>query len=340
MRRPSFPAWVSRIRRAATSRDPRGATVALALAWRTLREARSDRVLGMAAEAAFWALLSLPPLALALLGLVGYVGDLLGPVTIRQIRGDVLGAAGQVLTPSAMEGVVRPLVDRMLSQGHGELVSFGFLVAFWSGSAAMSRYITTITIAYDMDGLRELWKTRLLAFILNLGAVAAGVVLLPILVVGPDLLIRLAPGSVTPATAAVMHAAYWPLAGILSICALATLYHVGVPVRTPWHRDLPGAVLAMALWVGGSFALRAYLTSSLREAEYGPLGAPIAALLFLYVAALAVLVGAELNSEIDELWPVESTAEGRERSRDHAAAELRARLEGRDSAEKAEGGRE
>lgn len=327
MRRPRVPSWASRIRRAATSGNPRGGAAPLALAWRTVREARNDRVLGMAAEAAFWALLSLPPLALALLGLVGFVGDLLGPVTIRQIRGDVLNAAGQVLTPNAMEGVVRPLVDRMLSQGHGELVSFGFLVAFWSGSAAMSRYITTITIAYDMDDLRDLWKTRLLAFVLNLGAIAAGAVLLPVLVVGPDLLIRLAPGSVTPATATFLHGAYWPAAGILSVFALATLYHVGVPVRTPWHRDLPGAVLAMALWVGGSFALRTYLTSSLRETEYGPLGAPIAALLFLYVAALAVLIGAELNSEIDDLWPVESTAAARERSRGHAAAELRARLE-------------
>lgn len=327
MRRPHIPAWVSRLRRAATSANPRGPTVALALAWRTMREARDDRVLGMAAEAAFWALLSLPPLALALLGLVGYVGDLLGPLTIREIRDDVLNAAGQVLTPNAMDGVVRPLVERMLSQGHGELVSFGFFVAFWSGSAAMSRYITTITIAYDMAELRRVWTTRLLAFVLNLGAIAAGAVLLPVLVVGPDLLVRLAPGSVTPATAAFLYGAYWPVAGILSVCALATLYHVGVPVRTPWHRDLPGAVVAMALWVAGSFALRTYLTSSLRETEYGPLGAPIAALLFLYITALAVLIGAELNSEIDDLWPVESTAEARERSRGHAAAELRARLE-------------
>lgn len=307
------------LRRWVNAPDPRGSKLAPVLTWRTVREIRHDGVLGMAAEAAFWALLSLPPLALALLGAVGYVGEAFGPDAIAEIRAAVVGAAGQVLTPAVMGEVVEPLVDTMLAGGRADVMSAGFVISLWSGSAAMYRYIRLITVAYDLEGLRRVWLTRLLAFALNLGALAVGIVLLPVLVLGPDAVVHLAPGAVTPAATVLVRAAYWPAVAVLSVCALATLYHLSVPVRTPWRRDLPGAVLAMALWVGGSLALRTYLTSSLRNTDYGPLTGPIAALLFLYVAALAILIGAELNSEIDAMRPVESTAEGRERSRVQAA---------------------
>lgn len=291
------------------------------LAWRTLREVRNDRVYGLAAEAAFWALLSLPPLALASLAAMGYVGELLGPWALQEIRNALVNGTARVLTPEVVGRVVEPLVEGMLVRGNN-LVSLGVLISLWSGSAAMARYVSTITVAYDMEGLRSLGRTRLLAFVLNLGALVLAIVVVPVLILGPEALIGLAPGPVTPVTATLVRGGYWPLLIVLAICALATLYHVGVPVRTPWHRDLPGAVLAVGLWLAGSFVLRAYLTSDLRSTEYGPLAGSIVALLFLYVAALAVLVGAELNSEIDALWPATMTAEGRQRAR--AGAEERA----------------
>lgn len=331
MRRPSFLRHVNprrlanappvvRAKRAVSMQRPRGVQVVPVLTWRTLREVRSDRAYGLAAEAAFWALLSLPSLALAVLAVLGYVGELFGPWAVEAVRDAIVGGAGQVLTPRVMDRVVKPLVGRMLAPGNAELASVGFLIALWSGSAAMARYVSTITVAYDMEGLRGLWRTRLLAFGLNLGALTLAIVVLPVLILGPDVLLNVSPMVITPAIAALARVGYWPLLITLSIGALATLYHAGVPVRTPWHRDLPGALLAVGLWAAGSFVLRAYLTSDLRSTEYGPIGASIVALLFLYVAALAVLVGAELNSEIDALWPAASTAEGRERAHAQAGA--------------------
>jgi membrane protein len=174
-------------------------------------------------------------------------------------------------------------------------------------------YVRTITIAYDMPHLRSAWKGRLLAFGLYLGALAVGAVLLPVLVLGPDLLIDLAPaGSLTQAASTLIELGYWPAVALASILALASLYHLSVPVRSPWRRDLPGAALAMVLWVTGSFGLRAYLEST---AKYGVLSAPIGVLLFFFVTALAVLLGAELNAEIDKMWPTASTSDGRRRSR-------------------------
>ncbi|MGH8916967.1 MAG: YhjD/YihY/BrkB family envelope integrity protein, partial [Actinomycetes bacterium] len=116
---------------------------------RTVSEVAADRLLRLGAEAAFWSLLSLPPLLLGLLGLVGYVANALGPSAVAQIHDSVIRGAGTVLTPSAVHNVVGPLVDRVFGQGHAEAVSAGFVISFWSGSAAMNAYVDAITVAYD-----------------------------------------------------------------------------------------------------------------------------------------------------------------------------------------------
>ncbi len=104
----------------------------------------------------------------------------------------------------------------------------------------------------------------------------------------------------------VLHFLFWPAIVVLVLAGLATLYHVGVPWRTPWRRDLPGAVLAMALWLLASAGLRIYLTVTVHKgAIYSQLAVPIAVVLWLYITAFAVLLGAEFNSEIERMWPYE-----------------------------------
>jgi membrane protein len=101
---------------------------------------------------------------------------------------------------------------------------------------------------------------------------------------------------------------YWPVVALISLALLATLYHLAVPVRTPWRRALPGAMVGITLWVVGSFLLRLWLEWAFRStATYGPLSAPVAVLFFMYLTALAILLGAELNAEIDRLWPLRVT---------------------------------
>ncbi len=289
--------------------------LSLSLARKTVSEALEDRLLRLAAEVAFGALLSLPPLLLGLLGLVGYVGPWFGPGAVAQIHHDVLKAAGTVLSPQSVDHVVRPLVDRVLGQGHPDVASVGFLISFWSGSAAMNAYVDGIAVAYDMGGLRPAWRSRLLALGLYVLALVVGTALLPALALGPGVITSLVPGVVTSSVSTLVHALYWPTVGVGTLALLATLFWLAVPVKSPWARGLPGAGLTMAVWLAGSFGIRAYLTSGLRNnATYGPLAAPVAALLFFYVTALAVLVGAELNSELDEMWPHPTTAEGRRRT--------------------------
>ncbi|MFE6224523.1 MULTISPECIES: YihY/virulence factor BrkB family protein [unclassified Streptomyces] len=283
------------------------------------------RILGLAAEAAFFTLLSLPPLLLGLIALLGYADDWTNTDTVASIQENILRAAGTVLSDRGVREIAQPVLDDITQAKRPELVSLGFAIALWSGSRAVNVFIDTITVMYGLDGHRGIVKTRLLAFLLYLVALLIGAVVLPLAVVGPDRVVELVPWGTD-----VVSVLYWPAVILLSIAFLTTLYHVSVPVRSPWIEDIPGALVALAMWALGSFLLRIYLTSQVEGPTiYGSLAAPIAILLWIGVAAFAVLVGAAVNAAIDRVWPSVATAaarEANERARAVQAAELVARI--------------
>ncbi|HET9689563.1 MAG TPA: YihY/virulence factor BrkB family protein [Acidimicrobiales bacterium] len=273
-----------------------------------------DRILGMAAEAGFWGLVSLPSLALALFGALGYLRGVIGAGDMAHIHDDVLRVARDVLTSATVTSDVTPLVDAVLDRGQASVVSIGFVISLWSGSTAMSCYLNTITVAYGMRGLRGAVRSRIVALGLYLVALVFGVVLLPALALGPELLTHLAPSSLGSHTRTVVRAVYVPVVGAGSVAILALVYTACLPVRVRWRRALPGATVAMALWLLFSFVVRAYLSSGFRSGSaYGSLSAPIAGLLFFYFTALAVLLGAELNAALDAVRPDAATDDARRR---------------------------
>jgi membrane protein len=301
---------------------------ARATTWRIVRgttiSAFRYRVTGLAAEAAFFTLLSLPPLVLGLIGTLGHFRSALGAGTVVEIRTWVIQKAHTVLTDQSVQNVVEPLLDDVLRGGRVELVSLSFLVSLWAGSRALNVYVDTITIAYGLSGVRGVIRTRLRAFFLYLGGLGVGLVIIPLLVAGPTLVLHWVPEG-----SRILHILYWPALIIVSVVFLASLYYLSVPVRTAWWRGLPGAAMALAIWLLGSLILRLYLDGSASGVTvYGSLGAAIAVLAWLYITALAVLIGAALNAEIDKLWPGEYTARARaEVAEEHArAAEERFRV--------------
>ncbi|GHJ99857.1 YihY/virulence factor BrkB family protein [Streptomyces sp. NPDC003753] len=282
------------------------------------------RVLGLAAEAAFFTLLSVPPLLLCLVGLLGYVDHWTGTDTIQSLQNNILEASRTVLSDRGVKEIAQPILHDVLKAGRPDVVSIGFLFALWSGSRAVNVFIDTITVMYGLDGTRGIVKTRLLAFVLFIVALLIGSVALPLMVAGPDAVVNVVPWSTT-----VVQVLYWPVVIVLSIVFLTTLYHVSVPVRSPWVEDVPGALVALAMWVLGSFLLRIYLTHTVEGPTiYGSLAAPVAVLLWIGVSAFAVLVGAAVNAAIDRVWPAAATAaarEANERLRAEQAAEYVAR---------------
>jgi membrane protein len=274
----------------------------------TVNSCMEYRILGLAAEAAFFTLLSVPPLLLSLIGLLGYVDDWTGADTIHGLESNLLEASRTVLSDKGVKEIAQPILHDVMRGGRPDVISIGFLFALWSGSRAVNVFIDTITVMYGLDGVRGIVKTRIMAFLLFIVALLIGSVALPLMVAGPDAVVGVVPWSET-----VVQVLYWPVVIVLSIAFLTTLYHVSVPVRSPWIEDVPGALVALAMWVLGSFLLRIYLTHTIEGATiYGSLAAAVAVLLWIGVSAFAVLVGAAVNAAIDRVWPAAATAAARE----------------------------
>ncbi|MFF2045385.1 YihY/virulence factor BrkB family protein [Kitasatospora sp. NPDC058170] len=297
------------------------------------------RVTGLAAEAAFFTLLSIPPLLLCLAATLGYLDEFLGAGTIDQLKSDIVSAAGTVLSQSSIQDVVVPLLNDVFDHTRPDLISIGFLLSLWSGSRALYIFIDTITVMYGLDGKRGIVKTRLMSLGLYLGALVIGSLVLPLLLAGPGLVLNALPGVAT-----LVNAVYWPFAILLLIVSLTTLYHLAVPVSTPWREDIPGALVALVVLVFCSVALRLYLVSSVEgHSVYGSLAAPVAVLLWIFVVAIAVLIGAAMNAAIDRRWPTLETADARaenERAQEEAAAAVVREVAARRAVERARRARE
>jgi len=283
-----------------------------ALIWRlivtTVSSCLRYRVTGLAAEGAFFAIVSVPPLIFALAGAIGYVSDQFSAGTIEQVRQAVIDLFSTFLTDRAVNEVIRPTINDVLEGGRFDVISLGFVLALWSGSRALNVFVDTITIMHGLGGHRGIIKTRALSFVLYIFAVVAGAAAIPLVVAGPTLVRRWLPDD-----ADVVMAFYWPVVIVICICFLATLYHVSVPVRTNWTFNLPGATFSLIAWVLGSYLLRWVLTVTATDSRsiYGPLAAPIAVLIWLYIVALAVLIGAAVNAAFDTVFPQKNTTNAR-----------------------------
>jgi membrane protein len=266
------------------------------------------RVTGLAAEAAFFAILSVPPLVFALAGAIGYVSEQFSPAEIAEVRQAVIDLSSRALTEDAVNRIIVPTINDVLRPGRFDVISLGFILSLWSGSRALNVFVDTITIMHGLGGHRGIVKTRALSFLLYILAIITGVFTLPLVVAGPTLVQELLPEQMEFLTQF-----YWPTVLVLSICFLATLYHVSVPVRTNWTFNLPGATFALGAWIFGSFLLRWILTTTAAESGsiYGPLASPIAVLLWLYLLALAVLIGAAVNAAFDSVFPQQATSRAR-----------------------------
>ena len=265
----------------------------------TIRICLRYRVTGLASEAGFFALLSLPPLVLGLFGGLGYVGDWIGQAAVLQVRAAIDEYAARFLTEDVIANTLGKTVDDVLAGGRFDLISIGFLLSLWSGSRALNVFVDTISIMYGQSGVRGIVQTRALSFSLYVLALVLGIVTIPLVLLGPTVL-----GDLLPKPWDGLIVLYWPLVTVLTVGGLTSLYHVSTPRRSPWTRDVPGAVLTLVIWALASYFVRETIAASLGGTSiYGPLSAPIVLLIWLYALAIAVLIGAALNAAIRELWP-------------------------------------
>jgi len=286
------------------------------LARRTVVDTLDDGCPGLAAQLAFYFLLALFPALLFLVALLAYL----------PVDDTLLGTLSELdrVLPNQVLALIREQLQRLLAGEHGGIITFAVAGALWSSSSAVTAIISALNHAYDVTEWRSWWKRRLIAIALTI-ALAIFVVLAFVLVVGGRELAgwvaaRIGAGDVF---ATAWSIAVWPIALSLVVIAMDVVYYFAPNAETDWVWVTPGALLATALWLIASFGFRAYVQNfASYEAVYGAIGGFIVLMLWFYLSAFALLVGAELNAEIDKALPVPAAArEGEGRKKIGPAAE-------------------
>ncbi|WP_199849810.1 YihY/virulence factor BrkB family protein [Blastococcus sp. Marseille-P5729] len=270
---------------------------------RTASKAWDDSLFGMSSQAAFWCALSTAPMLLALLGLIGPLMRTFNPSAIPQIREQIDRFLLSVFNEEIAENLIGSMIDQILNN-QGSVVSIGLLISLWAGSSAMAAFVEAITSAYNQHEVRHPVKERFFALGLYLGALLAGIVMLPLLAIGPRYLVGLFPDDLQDDVSLVIQISYFPALLIALILLVATLYKVAPQHRHPWKRGLPGALLAGVLFLILSIGLRLYLEYVYSHGlTYGALATPITFLLFYYFASMAIVIGAQFNNALLEYHP-------------------------------------
>lgn len=271
---------------------------------RTLKDAKRDGVPLLSAGVAFYALLALPPALTAITGLYGLVAD---PADANRQVGDLLAGA-----PSEVRDLVASQLEAITTASDGQagiaLVT-GLVLALWSASSGMQHLIGALNTAYDEDETRGFLKLRSRALLLTVGAVLFLAVTIGVIAVVPSALADTALG--TPARVAI-GILRWPALALGMVAGLTTLYRWAPDRDEPkWRWAGTGSIVATVLWIIGSGAFSLYTSNFGKYDEtYGSLGAIVVVMLWLFLTAYVVVLGAELNAEA-ERQTTEDTTEGR-----------------------------
>lgn len=269
---------------------------------RTVTETRRDNLVDLAAGLTYYAILSIFPMLLAVLSLLGLLGDGATDPLLENLRD---------LTPGpARDTVVTAVENLQRGQGSaGVLFAVSVAGALWSASRYVAAFMRASNVIYEVDEGRPIWKklpVRLGATVL----VALALVASTVAVVVTGDLARQAGRLLGLGSAAVTawDVAKWPVAAVVVGTLFAFLYWVAPNVRHPGFGWLvPGAVVAVVVWVAASVAFTVYVANfGTYNETYGTLGGIVAFLVWLWVANVAVLLGAELNAELERSRQIET----------------------------------
>jgi membrane protein len=279
---------------------------------RTATEFSEDNLSDWAAALTYYALLSLFPALIALVAVLGLVGD---PQSTTSNITDIVTKLGPKSAAQTFSGPIKSITQN--KGGSGVLLIIGLAVALWSASSYVGAFIRASNIIYETPEGRPFWKLRplqmlvTLAMIILLAAVTLGITL-----TGPIVDAVAKPIGVGSEAITIWNIAKWPILGLLFITMISLLYYASPNVRLRGFRWVtPGSILALVVWVLASAAFAFYVANfGSYNKTYGTLGGLVILLIWIWITNLAILFGHQLNAE-------------RERSREIAEGVPRAERE-------------
>jgi len=285
------------------------------LSWRELgkrvwAEVQGDNVFGRAAELSYYFLLALFPFLIFLTSIIGFV---LGSGT--GTRHALFEYLARIMPPSAFQLIDNTMTEVSTASGGGKL-SFGILAALWAASNGLGAITESLNTAYDLKETRPWWKQRLTAVGLTTALSVFIIGALVLVVAGGRIAEWLAAtygfGPVFPLAWKIIQ---WPAVLACMTFAFALIYYFAPDFRKQsWQWLTPGSVIGVALWLLVSLGFRVYLHFfNSYSATYGSLGAVIVLMLWLYLTGAAVLIGGEVNSEIENAAAKQGEPEAKEK---------------------------
>lgn len=261
--------------------------------WRTYQRIDEDRLLATAGGVVFFGLLAIFPAVTALVSSYGLFAD---PSTIS----DNLQKLAMML-PEGTFQIVEEQVGRVVSKGNtalGATFLFGLVLAIWSANAGVKAIFDALNVAYEEREKRSFIRLNMVSLAFTVGGIMALLLMVAAVVALPLALNHL---GLAPESKLIVALARWPLLFLILLVALAILYRFAPSRDAPrWQWLSLGAVAAAILWIAGSALLSWYLSEFANyNATYGSLGAAIGLMMWMWVSAIVVMFGAELNSEIE-----------------------------------------
>ncbi|HET7699129.1 MAG TPA: YihY/virulence factor BrkB family protein [Vicinamibacterales bacterium] len=264
---------------------------------RSAKGAWNDDILNLAAQQAYYFFFALFPALLFVVAIASFF-------PLQTLTDEVVGRLSGV-APAAVIQIINQQLQELGRQNSGGILTFAFLITIWSSSGAMVSIITTLNAAYDVTETRPWWKTRLIAIGLTVGLAVFVLVSMFLVIAGPALAERLANtmhlGAAFKWTWWVLQ---WPVVFALVATAIGLVYYFAPDVEQDWVWITPGSVLATLLWVLVSVGLKVYYQMVPNaNASYGAIGGIMVLMLWFYCSGIALLMGAELNAEIEHASP-------------------------------------
>ena len=258
------------------------------------RKANRDRVLGLAGENAFMAVLTVFPTLLVFAALLGQLSSVIGDSNTDQVKTAIRDFLKTVLTSSASD--VDSTVNKLFST-HGNAFTLALVLALVSMAQAFASVLNTVTLAYDVHDRRGYFYRRLIGLLLGLGSLAAGAILITAFVLGPFFGAKEVGFSADYAF--IWSWVRYPVAFVALVGWATTLFHICPDRPASWRAGVPGALLASFLWGAASYGLSTYLQLVVPDSPLlGALGGGLILMTWLYLLCFGLLVGAELNATL------------------------------------------
>jgi membrane protein len=267
------------------------------LATRVTKEVQKDNSLGWAAQLAYYLLFAVFPFVLFLTALMGYL-----PIPNLMER---LLAALATLLPGEVVTLLQDNIRQLVTEQKGGLLSFGILAALWASSSAVVAIIDALNRAYDVQEGRPWWKVRGVALLLTIGLSLFILAAMVLMIFGPQLGNWLASlVGLGKVFALLWNIFRWPVSAGMLIVAMAVVYYYAPDVEQQWKWITPGSVFAVLATLVASLGFSVYVSSfGSYNKTYGSIGAVIVFLTWLYLTGLCLLVGGEINAEIEHAAP-------------------------------------